>query len=186
MIPSLSQVIFLLVLGGAFVHFLLGGARTFVPSKDDDAGAGWAQFSFMLTGALATWFIGILMPIRLYNGIVSAVLLLCSLVLYEWARHVIWGRRFYLAWSNSVPDSLCQDGPYAWIRHPIYASYILAFLAELVALPTIATLVIFIFNAALFTHAAFSDERSLATSTLATEYALYKKRTGLFWPRLIA
>jgi protein-S-isoprenylcysteine O-methyltransferase Ste14 len=182
--PSLPHVIFLFLLGGVFLHFLLAGGRTFAPSADDDRGAGWAQFSFVFTGTIATWFVGLNVPIRLYNGIASGVLLLCSLALYEWARHVIWGRRFYLAWSGSVPDSLCEEGPYLHIRHPIYASYILAFLAALVALPTVVTLVVFIFNAALFTHAAFSDESGLSNSTFAAEYAQYKRRTGMFIPRI--
>ena len=184
MIPSLPHLILLFVLGGAFLHFLLAGGRTFVPSADDDRGAGWAQFSFVATGTVATWFVGLYLPIRLYNGIASGVLLLSSLILYEWARHVIWGRRFYLAWSGSVPESLCEEGPYAHIRHPIYASYIIAFLATLVALPTAVTLVVFIFNVALFAHAAFGDERDMSNSTLAAEYGQYKRRTGMFFPRI--
>jgi methanethiol S-methyltransferase len=69
------------------------------------------------------------------------------------------------------------------IRHPIYASYILAFMAALVALPTITMLLVFVFNAVLFTHAAYSDERSLTTSALGSEYASYKNRTGMLLPR---
>lgn len=71
------------------------------------------------------------------------------------------------------------------IRHPIYASYILAFLALFVAMPILPTLLIFIFNAALFTHAAFRDERDLLSSALAGAYAEYKERTGMFIPRVI-
>jgi protein-S-isoprenylcysteine O-methyltransferase Ste14 len=183
MVPSLPQILFLLVLGGCFVHFLLAGARTFAPSRDDDRGSGWSQFSFILTGTLAIWWLGIHVPIHLHNGIASAALLVGSLALYEWTRHVIWGRRLHLAWSGHIPDSLCEKGPYAYIRHPIYASYVLAFVAALVALPTIAMLLILLFNATLFTHAAFSDERSMANSALASEYAQYRERTGMFFPR---
>ncbi len=182
MIPTVPHIIFLFVLGGAFLHFLLAGGRTFAPSADDDLGAGWGQFSFLATGTVATWFVGLSVPIRLYNGIPSAILLLCSLCLYEWARHVIRGRRFYLAWSGIVPEALCDKGPYAYIRHPIYVSYILAFLAALVALPSVTTLVAFTFNVLLFTHAALSDERSLLTSALAPEYLRYKRNTGMFFP----
>jgi len=139
----------------------------------------------MVTGALATIWQGLLVPIRLYNGLAAISILACSLALYEWARHVVWGRKFYIAWSGSVPDALCDQGPYAYIRHPIYASYILAFLAVLVALPTLLTLAAFVFNVGLFTHAALSDERSLATGTFGADYARYKKRTGMFLPRLV-
>jgi protein-S-isoprenylcysteine O-methyltransferase Ste14 len=174
-----------LVLGCSFAYFLVAGARTFAPSGTDDVGAIWAQISFMFTGAATTILLGLYVQIRLYNALAAIAILSCSLTLYEWARHVIRGRSFYIAWSGDVPDALCDRGPYAYIRHPIYASYILAFLAVLVAMPTLMTLAVFGFNAGLFTHAALSDERSLASGTFAADYASYKKRTGMFLPRIV-
>ena len=70
------------------------------------------------------------------------------------------------------------------MRHPVYASYLLAFLAMPVAFPRLAMLAIFLFNAALFIHGARSDERSLAQSPLKDEYAAYRRRAGMFFPRL--
>jgi hypothetical protein len=52
----------------------------------------WAQFSFLVTGTLGTWWIGSFWPIHLMNGIGSGILWLSSLVLYEWSRRTIWGR----------------------------------------------------------------------------------------------
>jgi protein-S-isoprenylcysteine O-methyltransferase Ste14 len=173
------------VLGCTFVYFLGAGSRTFAPSGDDDNAAVWAQISFMWTGAVATLVLGLYVPIHLYNGIASLAVLACSLALYEWARHVVWSRNFHVAWSGNVPDSVCAEGPYAYIRHPIYASYILAFLAVLIAMPTVVTVIVFAFNVALFTHAALSDERSLKSSPLAIEYSQYKKRAGMFFPRIV-
>jgi protein-S-isoprenylcysteine O-methyltransferase Ste14 len=60
-----------------------------------------------------------------------------------------------------VPDFVCNSGPYQFVRHPIYGSYILAFLAALVAMPSLITLACFLLNVSLFAHAARSDERSL-------------------------
>jgi protein-S-isoprenylcysteine O-methyltransferase Ste14 len=185
MVPSVPQVILVLSLGYVFVHFLAAGSRTFTPSGDDDFGAIVAQVSFGFTGAAPALFVGLfVVPIKLGNGIAAAVLLLCALALYEWARHVIWGQNLHLAWSGAVPDALVDNGPYAHIRHPIYASYILAFLAVLVAMPILPMLLIFILNAALFTHAAMSDERHLMSSAIAAEYAEYKQRSGMFTPRI--
>ena len=186
MVPSVLQVILVLPLGYAFVHFLGAGSRTFTSSGDDDVGALVAEFTFIGTGAVPSLFFGMfVVPIKLGNGVAAAVLLICSLALYEWARHVIWGRKFYVAWSGSVPGELVDEGPYARIRHPIYTSYILAFLALFVAMPMLLTLLIFIFNAALFTHAVFRDERDLLSSALSGAYAEYKERTGMFIPRVI-
>jgi protein-S-isoprenylcysteine O-methyltransferase Ste14 len=52
-------------------------------------------------------------------------------------------------------------------------------------MPTLITLAVFAFNAGLFTHAALSDERSLAAGPFAAEYAQYRKRTGMFWSRIV-
>ena len=78
---------------------------------------------------------------------------------------------------------MCASGPYAFVRHPVYLSYMLAFLAMPVAFPMIATATIFLFNVALYVHAARDDERSLAASELGEAYADYRQRTGMFVPR---
>ena len=184
LLPTVPRLILVVVLGCSFVYFLGAGARTFTSSGTDDVGALWAQISFG-SGALTTIWLGLLVPIRLYTGLASIAILVCSLALYESARHVIWGRGFYIAWSGDVPEALCERGPYAYIRHPIYASYILAFLAEFAAIPTSITLAVLLFNAGLFTHAALSDERSLASGSFGAEYAQYKQRTGMFLPRVV-
>jgi len=184
-LPTVPRLILLVVLACTFPYFLGAGARTFTSSGTDDAGAIWAQISFGFTGALPTITLGLVVPIRLYNAVGAIAVLICSLTLYEWARHTIWGRSFYIAWSGDVPEALCDRGPYAHVRHPIYASYILAFLAVLVALPTLITLAAFVFNAGLFTHAALSDERSLTSGAFGAEYARYKERTGMFLPRIV-
>ncbi len=184
MLPAIPRLILLVVLGCTFVYFLGAGGRTFTRSGADDSGAAFAQLSFMWSGAATTIILGLYVPIRIYNCIGSRAGLLGSLTLYEWARHTIRGRNFYVAWSGNTADALCDQGPYAYIRHPIYASYILAFLAVLVAMPTLITLAVLVFNAGLFVHAALSDERGLTSGAFAAEYAQYKKRTGMFLPRI--
>jgi protein-S-isoprenylcysteine O-methyltransferase Ste14 len=175
---------FVIPLGLCFYYFLLAGSRTFVVEPEDDLSSGIAQFSFFGTGMLATILLGYRAEVSLWNAIGGAALMACSLLLYEWARRTIFDRRFHIGWSGEVPDAVCEDGPYACVRHPIYASYMLAFAAQLAALPSPWTLLIFVLNLALFAHAARDDERSLAASDLAAEYSRYKRRTGMFLPRL--
>jgi protein-S-isoprenylcysteine O-methyltransferase Ste14 len=180
----LPQPLFLLLVTLGFTYFMLAGARTFERDDSDDLGSGLGQFSFLCTGALATWFLGRGVVIHLWNGVGALVLLACALLLYEWARRTIRHRRFHIAWSGDVPDALCEAGPYRHVRHPVYLSYMLAFLAMTIALPMIWTVVILLFNVALFTHAGFSEERAIAESPLAEDYAGYRKRVGMFLPRL--
>lgn len=167
----------------AFTHFLYGGARTLEWSDGDELAAGVAQIAF-LGGAIATFYLAFLTPIALWNGLAAFVLLGGSVALYEWARRTVRNRGFHIAWTGDVPDALCADGPYARIRHPLYLSYILTFLALPVAMPSPAALAVFVLGAALFAHAAISDERSLAESPLRDAYARYRQSTGRFFPRL--
>ena len=183
-IPPLPHLVLLFFLGGVFLHFLLAGARTFARSGiSDERGAGYAQISFVFGGTVVTWFLGLYQPIHLANGIIATVVLLASISLYEWSRRTIWLRRFHVGWSGFVPDELCEVGPYRHVRHPIYASYLLAFLAATIALPHPLTGAILAANVVLLVHGARDDERSIAESPLAGKYAAYRERTGMFWPR---
>jgi protein-S-isoprenylcysteine O-methyltransferase Ste14 len=184
-VQPLPHWILLFFLGGAFLHFLLAGARTFYSSNLASESAGWiGELSFAISGTAAVWFLGLHRQIRLPNGIGTTVLLLVSLALYEWSRHTIRGRRFGLGWGTQVPEELCEAGPYRFVRHPIYLAYLLMFLAALVALPHWMTAVSFLGNVALFTYAARDDEANIATSKIAADYAQYRRRVGMFWPKL--
>lgn len=185
-VPTLPNAILLLLLGGVFVHFMIAGGRTFFfkDAEREGPAAYVSQFSFLFSGTMVTWGLGLRLPILAANQAGAALVLTASLGLYEWARHTIWGRRFGLAWGDHVPESLCEDGPYRYIRHPIYLSYVLAFLAVLVALPHWITTLTFLINLALFVTWARSDEQVIAGSALAQPYEAYRARTGMFLPRL--
>jgi len=182
-VPTVPQGLLLFLLGGVFLYFLQAGGRTFYYTDSaSEPGAAVGQLSFLATGTIPIWFLGLHQAIPWINGIAAALLLALSVALYEWARQTIWGRRFGLGWGEHVPEALCATGPYRYIRHPIYLSYLLAFLAALIALPHWLTATIFFANAALFTYAAVDDEKKLAASPLAAEYAAYRERTGMFLP----
>jgi protein-S-isoprenylcysteine O-methyltransferase Ste14 len=150
----------------------------------DERGALIAEVAFLIGGTGTVWWLGLFhVPIRLLNGIVAIALLAASIALYEWARHTIRGRRFGVALGDHVPEELCESGPYRLIRHPLYLAYLIAYLAAFVALPHWITLLSLGANLMLFTIAARSDEASIATSALAADYAGYRKRAGLFWPK---
>ena len=61
------------------------------------------QFSFLFTGTMVTWGLGIRLPILAANQLAAALVLLSSLSLYEWARRAIWGKRFGLALGITCP-----------------------------------------------------------------------------------
>ena len=183
-VPPLPQIILLFFLGGVFLHFLLAGSRTLYYGRTEHGpGAIIAEIMFVMCGTIPVWFLGLYRPIPLANGIAAAVVLLLAIALYEWARQTIWGRRFGVGWGQHVPEAVCADGPYRFVRHPLYLSYLVAYLAALVALPHWLTAAIFVLAIAVFANAAHHDEQQLADSPISADYAAYRARTGMFLPR---
>ena len=184
-VPTIPQAVLLFLLGGVFLHFLIAGGKTFHVVNADLEPAAWiSQIMFVFGGTVTVWFLGMRHPIHLPNGIIAATLLAGSVALYEWARHTISRRRFGIAGSGHVPEALCDTGPYRFIRHPIYLSYVLAHLAVLAAIPHWVTAAIFATVAALCVYWAIDDERALTASGLSADYAAYRRRTGMFLPKL--
>jgi hypothetical protein len=60
----------------------------------------------------------------------------------------------------------CEQGPYKYVRHPFYMSYMTAFLGMFTAFPGLVTGTRCVLNIMLFIHIAFDDERVLARSRL--------------------
>src|SRR5579862_3197436 len=75
-----------------------------------------------------------------------------------------------------------RSGPYRFVRHPIYCSYLLAAIAGLAASAdsVLAPSVIMFF--AIYFTAARREERRFALGPLATHYAAYARATGMFLP----
>jgi protein-S-isoprenylcysteine O-methyltransferase Ste14 len=184
-VPTLPHLILLFFLGGTFVHFFIAGSRTFYYRAGDAGPAAVAsQGAFLFGGVIPIWYLGLNHPIHLPNGILAACVLVACIGLYEWARATIWGRRFGLGWGDHVPEELCERGPYRYVRHPLYLSYVLAPVACLVALPHWITALMVSANIVMWTLAAKSDERRIAQSPLAGPYEEYRQRVGMLLPRL--
>jgi protein-S-isoprenylcysteine O-methyltransferase Ste14 len=166
-----------------FVYFLTAGAKTFTVPPDRDGGAVLGQVSFV-SGMVCVLFSGFYRALVWYQVLCGAVLALCSVVLYEWTRRTVHDRDFYTALGGAVPAGVCERGPYRYIRHPFYLSYMVAFLAVMVAFPSVAAAAVCLANIALFIYMAFDDERVLLRSALAADYEAYRKRVGMFLPRL--
>jgi len=163
-----------------FVHYYGAGARTFVRSRLDDGGEEAAAL-FALAGAgiiILAW----IYRIDVLNGVIALGLVSASLFLYEWARRTIRGRGFAVIFGGNVPEAVCDSGPYAYIRHPFYASYVIGLTAALVAFPNVFTALGWFVATWFFVHGARHDEMAISDSPLAGAYADYRKRTGMFFP----
>jgi protein-S-isoprenylcysteine O-methyltransferase Ste14 len=109
---------------------------------------------------------------------------LLAVVLFGLAVLTTRRKRPALAFAGDRPNHVFHSGPYSYIRHPFYTSYLLFWLGCTVATSSLISLILFLALAALYTVAALGEERGFSHSILHDEYEAYRKRTGFFWPKL--
>jgi protein-S-isoprenylcysteine O-methyltransferase Ste14 len=112
----------------------------------------------------------------------GTALFLTSEALFLATSRTTWRQKLTLAFATDVPSFLNDRGPYGVIRHPFYASYLLAYLAGCVASGNPWTLVVLGVMGAIYTTAARREEAKFMRSQLAPTYARYAARTGMFIP----
>jgi len=85
--------------------------------------------------------------------------------------------------DNDAPKHIVTYGAYRWIRHPFYASFILALLGAFLFCPHWGTLYTLLHGVTVLNLTAAREERRLSASEFGDEYRQYIERTGRFWPR---
>ena len=85
--------------------------------------------------------------------------------------------------TNDAPRHIVTWGAYQRIRHPFYASFILAFLAAFLYCPHAGTLATLIYSIVMLNQTAAREEKRLSASEFGCEYQEYMRRTGRFIPR---
>jgi protein-S-isoprenylcysteine O-methyltransferase Ste14 len=93
------------------------------------------------------------------------------------------GRNWRMAVAPGEETELVTSGPFARVRHPIYALSILLMLCTLVVVPTLPLLAMAVVHVGLMVVKARNEERFLERLHGAA-YADYCRRTGRFVPRL--
>ena len=78
--------------------------------------------------------------------------------------------------------TLAVTGPYARIRHPQYAGFVLIMLGFLVQWPTLLTLAMFPVLVFMYVRLARHEEREVAAE-FGEAYARYAARVPAFFPR---
>jgi protein-S-isoprenylcysteine O-methyltransferase Ste14 len=79
--------------------------------------------------------------------------------------------------------TLATTGPYAYVRHPQYAAFILIMLGFLFQWPTLLTLVMFPLLVVMYIRLARREEREVLKA-FGEAYAHYAANTPAFFPRL--
>jgi len=114
-------------------------------------------------------------------GYVAAVVAVASL----WATFVCW-QRMGKSWRMGIdPNDRTQlvcNGPYAYVRHPIYGLSTLLMIATMVAVPNVLMLTAGVIHLLLLQWESRREEQHLIR-VHGEEYRDYMRGTGRFFPR---
>ncbi len=166
-----------------FLWFIMLARRTFMIPSNGGPGMILGGVALMSGLALAFW----IAQHGAYSQAlwaVGAALAICSVVLYESARRVVTGRGFFVALSGAVPDAVCTVGPYRYIRHPVYTSYLLALPGDRGCIPGLPSAASVRRESGVLRFRGRLRRAHDCTRPLAQAYASYRQGAGMFVPRL--
>jgi protein-S-isoprenylcysteine O-methyltransferase Ste14 len=96
---------------------------------------------------------------------------------------VLLSNAWKVLYAAQQTHTLATTGPYARIRHPQYAGFVLVMFGFLLQWPTILTLVMFPVLVTMYVRLAHREEREVLAA-FGDEYARYAARTPAFFPRI--
>ncbi len=164
------------------------------------ASFGWAMRNFfvksgrMSTGLRITVLAGVIFavvhvavilttPALVLSAVVAGAVLYClALAVFWWTIKANRVKPLAACFSSNEPLHLVRSGPYRFVRHPFYCSYLLAWLAGAIGTLNPYLGLTFIAMFVLYLTAALNEEKKFATSSLAGDYASYCGATGRFFP----
>ncbi len=161
----------------AFTWAMLGHFRSDGPMPFGMRMIGAASLATM---AVFTWSVctAQLSPVWPVTPILSAA----SLASFAWAVHATRNAGFAFAFAATKPSALVVSGPFHYVRHPFYTSYLTFWFATCFATMSSACWVGPLVLLACYVVAARREERLMGGSDLGAEYASYASRTGMFFP----
>lgn len=122
------------------------------------------------------------MPLVKYGQIAGLTVLTFGLWLLIRAHQALgefYGVKLYIKQNHYVIDA----GPYAYVRHPMYTTYLTWFAAMTLIVPHYIPAAVFIMGTCGFYRMAKGEERMLSQA-LGEPYRKYRQRTGMFVPGL--
>ena len=114
----------------------------------------------------------------------ALTLFIVSAALFAWTVNATRETPPTLAFDTDEPYFLLNNGPYRYVRHPFYLSYLLFWTGTALASPGLLPWAAPFVMLLVYWTAARREERKFARSSLAAAYQLYRDGAGMFAPRL--
>lgn len=114
----------------------------------------------------------------------SALTLMATTVFW-WAYMTTRNETFDFAFSSAKPAKINTAGPYLWVRHPFYFSYITGWVAPCVITKSSYSIALSLFMTFIYWAAAKKEEKAILSSSSGGLYAAYAERVGMLFPCML-
>jgi protein-S-isoprenylcysteine O-methyltransferase Ste14 len=113
----------------------------------------------------------------------ALLLFSAALTMFIWTVRATARTRPSLIYDPAAPKILMRHGPYRFVRHPFYLTYLLFWTGTAAAVAGAAGWLLPLIMATLYYRAAVKEEQAFYASGMANEYAAYCGEAGMFWPK---
>jgi protein-S-isoprenylcysteine O-methyltransferase Ste14 len=129
------------------------------------------------------WLAWAALPLPVWLRWIGVGVALLGFALLQWAQHTM-GRN----WSDTPrmmkEQALVTEGPYHWVRHPIYTAFVMILGASLLISANWLIGLAWLGMAALEVISRVQFEEALLLEYFGTAYSEYMKHTGRFLPKV--
>jgi len=130
--------------------------------------------------------VGLSLITVLYNQpawaqVTGLVLMAAALGLFWWSVTTTRRARLLAVFTDDAPHTLVMDGPYSFVRHPFYTSYIVFWGGFALATASLVGLPVFAAFYLLYDRAARDEEKRFLESDLADNYRAFCETRNRFF-----
>lgn len=121
--------------------------------------------------------------VELWQSVIGTLLIATASALFFWAIYANYSEPLSFAFTHLEKDNFKKNGPYSFIRHPIYAAYSYGWIAGIILHMSWTLALLSGIMVTLYYKASLIEEQTLISGPHKNEYLLYRKRAGLYWPK---
>lgn len=112
-------------------------------------------------------------------------MILCAFGLFVWSIRHSRDHQLSLALDTDMQSSqIIRTGPWKYMRHPFYASYLIFWLACALGAQHVVSTIVFLCLTAIYVYSALKEEGALSTGPLRKDYREYQRDVGFLFPKL--
>jgi protein-S-isoprenylcysteine O-methyltransferase Ste14 len=152
--------------------------------RSDHYPAGMYVISGLSLVGLVTFLVFAFNGQLVFTGLCLGLILIAQ-GLFAWAVHHSKEADLALALDDKMQSNrIIRTGPWRYMRHPFYASYVIFWLACALGAQHVISAIVFLTLSGIYTYSARREERALCAGPLRKDYIEYRDSVGFFYPRL--